>query len=84
MVNHAIDDLDKVRFKLENVRARIDSVKQNYTAQKNLLLTAVSDVENVDTSEVAIHIQQLQIQLDASFRVTAKLQELTLANFLAV
>ncbi len=84
MVNHAIDDLDKIRFKLENVRARIDSVKQNYTAQKNLLLTTISDVENADTSEVAIHIQQLQIQLEASFRVTAKLQELTLANFLAI
>jgi flagellar hook-associated protein 3 FlgL len=84
MVNHAIDDLDKIRFKLENVRVRIDDVKQSYSAQKNLLLTTISDVENADTTEVAIQIQQLQIQLDASFRVTAKLQELTLANFLMV
>jgi hypothetical protein len=59
-------------------------VKQNYVAQKNLLLTTISDVENADTTDVAIKIQQIQIQLEASFRVTAKLQDLTLANFIAV
>ncbi|MGB4107547.1 MAG: flagellin [Alphaproteobacteria bacterium] len=84
MVNNAIDDVDKLRFKLEGVRARIDDVKQSHVEQKNLLLNTIGDVEDVDINEVAVRIQQLQIQLDASYRVTAKLQELTLANYLLV
>lgn len=84
MVNNAIDDVDKIRFKLEGVRARIDDVKKSHVEQKNLLLNTISDVEDVDINEVAVRIQQLQIQLDASYRVTAKLQELTLANYLLV
>ncbi len=84
MVNNAIDDIDKVRFKLEGVRVRIDDVKKSHIEQKNLLLNTISDVENADIDEVAVKIQQLGIQLDASYRITAKLQELTLANFLLV
>ncbi len=84
MVNNAIDDVDKLRFKLEGVRVRIDDVKKSHIEQKNLLLNTIGDVEDVDINEVAVRIQQLQIQLDASYRVTAKLQELTLANFLLV
>ncbi|MGB4057544.1 MAG: flagellin [Alphaproteobacteria bacterium] len=84
MVNNAIDTADQVRFKLENVRVRIDSVKQSHTEQKNLLLNTISDVEDVDVNEVAVKLQSLQIQLDASYRITAKLQELTLANFLVI
>lgn len=84
MVNNAIDDVDKLRFKLEGVRVRIDDVKKSHIEQKNLLLNTIADVEDVDINEVAVRIQQLQIQLDASYRVTAKLQELTLANFLLV
>jgi flagellar hook-associated protein 3 FlgL len=82
MVNHALEDIDSLRFKLEGVRARIDDIKKSHTEQKNLLLSTISDVEDVDQNEVAVKIQQLQIQLDASFRITAKLQELTLANFI--
>jgi hypothetical protein len=55
MVNHAIDDIDELRFKLEGVRARIDDIKTSHIEQKNMLQT-----------------------------ITAKLQELTLANFLLV
>lgn len=84
MVNNAIDDIDKLRFKLEGVRARIDDVKKSHIEQKNLLLNTIGDVEDVDVNEVAVRIQQLQIQLDASYRITAKLQELTLANYLLV
>lgn len=84
MVNNAIDDIDKLRFKLEGVRVRIDDVKKSHTEQKNLLLNTISNVENVDIDEVAVMIQQMQIQLDASYRITAKLQELSLANYLLI
>lgn len=84
MVNKAIDDIDQVRFKLENVRARLNQVNVGHQNQKTLLLDTIGEVEDADTNEVAVRIQQLQIQLEASFRVTAKLQDLSLANFLVI
>jgi flagellar hook-associated protein 3 FlgL len=81
MVNDALDDLDTIRFKLESVRARIDETKQNYAQQKNVLVNTISDVENVDIDEVALKINTLRVQLDASFRVTALASQLSLVNF---
>lgn len=84
MVNKAIDDIDQLRFKIESVRARLDTIKTNYTNQKNLLQTTISDVENVDINEVALTINTLQIQLEASYRVTALTSQLSLVNFMGV
>ncbi|HBR69588.1 MAG TPA: hypothetical protein DEA55_09460 [Rhodospirillaceae bacterium] len=82
LVNNAIDDIDSVRYELEGVRARIAEIMQNHKEEQNLLVSAVDDVENVDINEVAVEINTLRVQLDASFRVTARLQELSLVNFI--
>jgi flagellar hook-associated protein 3 FlgL len=83
MVSKAIDEIDQVRFKLENTKARILELKQNYAEEKNTLLNTVSGAEDADINLVAVQINLLQIQLDASYRITAKLQELSLTNYLA-
>lgn len=82
MVNNAIDDIDRIRFKLEGARARINELKNSHQDQKNLLLGTIADVEDVDMSDVAIKLNTLQVQLDASFRVTARVNQLSLVNFL--
>ena len=82
MVEAAIDDVDRLRFKLEGVRARMNEVKIDYQNQKNLILTTISDVENVDMNEVALNIKTMEIQLEASYRVTALTASLSLVNFL--
>ncbi|MCB9982870.1 MAG: hypothetical protein H6861_04225 [Rhodospirillales bacterium] len=82
MVNNAIDDIDAVRFRLENVRARIDEVAKTHAADQNALQSTIDDVENADMNDVAVKINMLQIQLDASYRVTASVQQLSLVNFL--
>lgn len=81
MVESAINDIDRIVANLEGQRARLDDFKKSYVEQKNALLTTISDVEDVDTNEVAVKITALQIQLDASYRVTALLQDLSLANY---
>lgn len=82
MLNNALDNLEAVEFKLESARARIDQAKLAHQQQKNVLLGAISDVENVNIDEVAVKLNTLQIQLDASYRITARMQELSLVNFL--
>ena len=80
-VSHAIDNMDQVLFSLQGVQARIADIKDQHTNQKNLLLNTIADVEDVDLNDVAVKINTLQIQLDASFRVAARLQELSLTQF---
>ncbi len=82
MVNGAIDRIDQARFKLENARVRMDQANQNHIETQNLLKSTIANVEDVDISEIAVEVNSLQIQLDASFRVTARIQQLSLVNFI--
>ena len=82
MVNDALDDIDGIRFRLESARARLDEVRQTHETDKNTLLNAIGDVEDIDINNVAIQLNTLQVQLDASYRVTASVQQLSLVNFL--
>ncbi len=81
-VNRAIDEADKARFRVESDRARIDSIKQSYIQQRALYQTTIADVEDADLTDVAVKIQTLQVQLEASYTVTARVSELTLVNFI--
>lgn len=82
MVNTAIDDMDSTRFRLESVRAQMQETAEEHESQKTLLMNVVSDIEDVDINEVAVRINTLQIQLEASYRVTALAGELSLVNFI--
>ena len=82
LVNNAIDRIDGVRFKLETVRARIADIRQSHEEEQNLLVSTIDNIENVDINEVAVEINSLQVQLEASFRVTSRLQQLSLVNFI--
>lgn len=82
MVTDAIDKLDSQAFKLSQVHAQITTIKQSHQVDLNSLASLIGEVEDVDTTEVAAKINQMQVQLEASYRVTALLSELTLAKFI--
>ena len=81
-VNRALDDIDQQRFKLENARARINEIKVNHEQEQNVLKTAIDEIENVDINEVAVRLNSIQLQLEASYGVTARISQLSLVNFL--
>lgn len=82
MVNVAIDDIDSIEFRLENVRAQMKETGEQHENEKALFQSVISDVEDIDINEVAVRINKLQVQLEASFRVTALAGELSLVNFI--
>lgn len=82
MVNDAIDNIDEMRFSLADAQGRLGELKERHIDSKNVLLTTISDAENIDTTEVAIKLQTLQIQIEASYQVTATLMSTSLVNFL--
>ena len=82
ITNQALDDIDEVRFRLESVRARIDQTKQDHIRTQAVLQNTIDNVENVDIDEVAVKINAVQLQLEASYRVTSSVQQLSLVNFI--
>lgn len=82
MVSNALDDIDQVRFELEAARAQLGETRESHLQVQAVLLNTISDVEDIDQNEVALQINTLQIQLDASYRVIARVRELSLTNFI--
>jgi flagellar hook-associated protein 3 FlgL len=82
MVSNALQEIDTEIRTLETARVRINESKTAHQNQKALLLNIISGVEDADTTEIAVTLNTLQVTLDASYRVTARLQELSLVNFI--
>ena len=82
-INAALDRIDLVEYDIGNVQAQISQIDHNYRQEKNILQDNISSVEDVDINEVAVKLNALATQLQASYQVTGFVQQLSLANFLA-
>lgn len=82
MVTNAIDDVDDSTFRVEGVRARINTIKERYSDERALLQSTISNIEDVEINEVAIKINAVSTQIEASYSVTARISQLSLVNFI--
>lgn len=82
MLNKALDQLDTQNFKLSQAHAQITQIGENHKIEKNSLASVVDRVENVDINEVALRLNMLTVQLEASYRVTSTVSQMNLAKFL--
>ncbi len=82
MINQAIDDIDQIRFRLENTRVQITETLEQHEDDMFFFQDIVSNVEDIDPNEVAVQTNALSVQLEASLAVTARTQQLSLVNVL--
>lgn len=81
-LNRSIDRLDDTGFRLGQVQSQIDTVKKSHTQDINALKSIIGEVEDVDLTEVASKINQLQVQLEVSYTVTGLIANLNLTRFI--
>ncbi len=81
-LTNAIDAIEAEQFRLNNVQISMAQTRENHELEQNTLLNTIDNVESADLNEVALSITTLQIQLEASFRVTAAVSNLSLVNFI--
>jgi flagellar hook-associated protein 3 FlgL len=67
---------------LGNTAKSIDDTRIRLDQTSLHLKQVLGKAEDVDVADAISKLQQMQTQLQASYRVTAKLQDLTLVNFL--
>ncbi len=82
MLGGALNQISSEEFRLAQVQAQISIVKTTNADQINAYKDIIGEIEDVDITEAAAKITQMQVQLQASFQVTALLSQLTLANYL--
>lgn len=82
MLSGALDDMEQTQYRLSQIQAQTIQIKENHDFEKSILLDNISEAEDIDLNETAVKLNALQIQLEASFRVTASIRDLRLANFL--
>lgn len=82
VLSKAIDGLEDIENRLGSVQATIAQTADDHTVEKKIKEDVISKVEQIDTTDIATQLNFIQIQLEASFRVTASIRDLSLVNYL--
>jgi flagellin-like hook-associated protein FlgL len=78
----AIAELPNIRSSIGSDRKILEETKSRHLDFLVTTTEAVSNIENVDVVEVVTRMSAQQIQLEASYTLTARLSQLSLVNFL--
>lgn len=81
-LNGGAEGLENQIVKLQAGLATLNDIRESHTFDKNTLEGLIESIENVDISETAVKLQNVQLQLEASYRVTSVTAGLNLLNFL--
>ncbi len=81
-LRNAIDPLNRVAARIGSAEARIETVKARYVAEETALTRTFNDLVGADTLTAASELQAVEGQLEILFLTTARISDLSLANFL--
>ena len=82
LADAAVKKLDAANGTISTRAELVKNMRDNHERDIGMLEKMIADKENPDINEIAIKIQTLQTQLQASYQVTSSLRELSLVNFI--
>lgn len=83
LASEAIQELTVVQGRLGSSAERVAQSNERMTAQRNILNTQIDNLERVDPFEASTRVTTLFTQLQTSYALTARVQQLTILNYLA-
>lgn len=78
----AVTNIDSVRSKLGVSENRVNKANTALEAQVKIFEQHIGDLEGVDAYEASTRLNSLLAQVETSYQLTARLQNLSLMNFL--
>jgi flagellar hook-associated protein 3 FlgL len=78
----AIGELTRLRASVGVMQKNVSDANEALTAQRNALASQIGALENVDPFEAATRLNNLTTQLETSYTLTGKIQQLTLAKYI--
>jgi flagellar hook-associated protein 3 FlgL len=82
MVAEAISDIQNVQAKIGLVQNRVDSANERISMQVDIMTTNLDDMQGVDPYEAATRVNDLLGQIQTSYALTARIQQLSILNYL--
>jgi len=79
---NGVDSLNQQRTNIGIASERVSKAEERLQAQKDILTTSLGSLENVDPEEAATRLNTMKTLLETAYTVTAKIQQLSLANYL--
>ncbi|TWF53378.1 flagellar hook-associated family protein [Neorhizobium alkalisoli] len=81
-ISQASSGINQQRTTIGVATERVSKAEESLQAQKDILTTHLGSLENVDAAEAATRVNTLQTLLETAYSVTAKIQNLSLVNYL--
>lgn len=81
-VSQAQSGLTQQRTTIGIYTERVSKAEESLKAQEDILTTHLGDLQDVDAAEAATRVNTLQTLLETAYSVTAKIQNLSLVNYL--
>lgn len=81
-VGEAIQDLAGEQARLGTASARVAASNQRMSAQITIMNTQINNLETVDPFEASTHVTTLQTQLETAYALTARVQRLSILNYI--
>jgi flagellar hook-associated protein 3 FlgL len=78
----AIDGLGKQQGYTGIAEQRIERANERMSMQRDLMLRSINDLEGVDESEAALRVKSLMAQIEISYSLTARMQQMSLLKYL--
>ena len=78
----SVGELRDSAKKIQLAQLNIANIKKQHEGDRVLQENIVGDIEDADMTDVAVRVNALQVQLEASFSVMASLQQVSLVNYL--
>lgn len=78
----AVSGIDNSRSQLGLSQSRVEKANTSMTAQKAIIDTQLSNLVGVDKYEASTKLTALLTQIETSYSITARIQQLSLVNYL--
>ncbi len=78
----SIESIEQSQVRLSYANSTITNTESRLIEEKQFLSTIVNDIEEVDLSETIAKLQQVELQLNASYQTISIVSDLSLSNFI--
>lgn len=83
LLSSGLAGLTDLQTTVGTAQSAVTSANTQMSSQTTILQTHVSDLDSVDTYSLSTQLTNLQTQLEASYELTSRLQDLSLTNYLS-
>lgn len=82
LVGEAISDIQNVQAKAGLVQNRVSVASERLSMQVDIMTTNLGDLQGVDPYEASTRVNNLLAQIETSYALTARIQQLSLLDYL--